>query len=68
MTIDRADFGSRTAWTWALLTLLALPIAFLGAFGLAVAVVSRSLVPNGADGLRFDLALWLLCLDRKSVV
>lgn len=68
MTIDRTDSRSRTAWAWTLLTLLALPIAFMGAFGVAVVVVSRSLVPNGADGLRFDLALWLFCFGALGLL
>ena len=65
--MNRTDSRSRTAWAWTPLTLLALPIALMGAFGVAVAVASR-LVPNGADGLRFDLALWLLCFGALGLL
>ena len=68
MRIDRVVSSTRSDWAWALLTLLALPIAFLGAFVVAIAVVSRSLVPNVAEGLRLDLALWLLCFGALGML
>ena len=68
MRTDRAVSSTRTDWAWALLTILALPLAFLGAFVVAIAVVSRSLVPNVAEGLRLDLALWLLCFGALGLL
>ena len=68
MTINLAESSSGTAWAWALLTLVALPIAFMAAFGVAVAAISRSLVPNTGEGLRIDLALWLLCFGALGLL
>ena len=67
MTINLAD-RSRSAWAWGVLTLVALPIAFMGAFGVAIVAISRSLVPNTEEGLRIDLALWLLCFGALGLL
>lgn len=68
MTTDHAAFTSRNTWAWALLTLLALPIAFLVAFVIAISVVSGSLAPNIAASLRLDIALWLMCFGALGIL
>lgn len=68
MMIHLAGSTSRRARAWALLTLVALPIAFLGAFGVAVVAISRSLVPNIEEGVRIDLALWLVCFGALGML
>jgi hypothetical protein len=55
-------------WTWAGLSLAGLVLAFLAAFGIAITLLSRGLMPDAATGLRVDLALFLLLWGSFSIV
>ncbi len=47
-------------WAWAGLSVVALAIAFLTAFAIATTLLSWAPLPNADEGLRFDLALFLI--------
>lgn len=61
-------FGTVRPWLWALLTIVGLVIAFLAAFGAAVVVVSRGMVPDAVPGgLRLDLGVFLLLIGAFGI-
>ena len=60
--------GRSAQWIWAGLSLAGLVVAFLASGGIAVTLLSRGLLPNVADGLRLDLALFLLLFGLLGMV
>ena len=61
MQTSAPSISNARPWVWAALTVVGLVVAFLAAFGVAISVIARVVVPEaGPGGLRLDLAGLLL--------
>lgn len=55
-------------WLWAALTIVGLVLAFFAAFGVAISVVSRAVIPDAVSaGMRLDLAGFLFLIGTFGI-